>query len=391
MLFLALIYLAFISLGLPDSLLGSSWPLMNVGLGVPVGHAGYISAIISGCTIVSSLFSHRLIGRFGTGKVTVVSVGLTAVALLGFSLTPSFGWLLAFAIPLGLGAGAVDSGLNGFMANHYSIIKMNLLHSFWGVGAMLGPILVSALAKAGNGWRGAYFYISIVQFVLVGLLLFSLPMWRKIEGVTPFMNDAGHTGENKQSMFAPLHTRGGAIAVLTFFIYAAVESSAMLWGASYLVKARGIPAQTAAGWISLLFIGMTAGRALGGFVGVKWGNESLIRLGIALMVTGIILLALPLPAVFMMCALFLIGLGMGPIFPSMLHQTPIYFDTQCAQAAMGMQIAAAYTGTTLMPPLFGQLFANVSFSIMPYVFLLCCMGLFACTARLSRIGKTAAE
>ena len=391
MLFLALIYLAFISLGLPDSLLGSSWPLMNVGLGVPVGHAGYISAIISGCTILSSLFSHRLIGRFGTGRVTVVSVGLTAVALMGFSLTPSFGWLLAFAVPLGLGAGAVDSGLNGFMANHYSIMQMNLLHSFWGVGAMLGPILVSTLAKAGNGWRGAYFNISIVQFALVFLLLFSLPMWRKIEGAAPLLNNVTQENQNKQSLLAPLQTRGGSIAVLTFFIYAAIESSVMLWGASYLVNARDIQPQTAAGWISLLFVGMTAGRALGGFVGVKWGNETLIRLGITLLVAGIILLALPLPAVFMMCALFLIGLGMGPIFPSMLHQTPIYFDTQCAQAAMGMQIAAAYTGTTLMPPLFGQLFSNISFSIMPYMFLFLCAGLLFCTARLSRIGKTSAK
>ncbi len=387
MFFLALIYLAFISLGLPDSLLGSSWPIMNVDLGVPVGNAGFVSIIISSGTIIASLFSHRLIQRFGTGKITVVSVAMTAIALMGFSLSSSFLWLLACAVPLGLGAGAVDSGLNEFVAEHYEAKHMNWLHCFWGIGAMLGPVLMSALVQWGHNWRSGYSSISMIQFALVLLLLFSLTMWKKYDSPS-----AGHTGEAqggkaKHELLAPLRVKGAPFAMLAFFLYIAIEATIILWGASYLVKMKGILPESAAGWISLYFLGITAGRMLSGFVSMKLSNETLIRIGTILIIVGLVLMLMPLPAIFTIIALMIVGLGLAPIFPSMLHQTPVYFGKKNAQATMGFQMAFAYTGTTIMPPLFGQLFAHVSFSLMPYVLLVCAFGLLAFTARLAAIAK----
>ncbi len=387
MIFLALIYLAFISLGLPDSLLGSSWPIMNVDFGVPVGNAGFVSMIISSGTIISSLFSHRLIRRFGTGKVTVLSVAMTAAALLGFSLSPSFLWLLACAVPLGLGAGAVDSGLNEFVAEHYAAKHMNWLHCFWGLGAMLGPILLSALTQWGYNWRSGYSSISVIQFTLVVLLLFSLPMWKKYENQAFEHTGEAQDGKVNHGLLTPLRAKGAFFAMLTFFLYTSIEASMMLWGASYLVKIKDILPESAAGWVSLFFLGITAGRMLSGFVSMKLNNEALIRIGTVLILVGIVLMLLPLPALFTICALVIIGLGLAPIFPSMLHQTPVYFGKQNAQAAMGLQMAFAYTGTTLMPPLFGQLFARVSFSLMPYVLLACAVGLLICTAHLALTAK----
>lgn len=384
MIFLALIYLAFISLGLPDSLLGSSWPLMNKEFAVPVGNAGYVSVIISAGTIVSSLLSHRLIRRFGTGRVTVVSVAMTAVALLGFSVSPTFWGLIACAVPLGLGAGAVDSGLNEFVAEHYAAKHMNWLHCFWGLGAMLGPILLSTLTRTGNSWRSGYLSISVVQFALVGLLVFSLPMWRRFE--TPGMQGQEEEKQagRERGLFAPLRVRNAGFAMLTFFLYTSIESSVMLWGASYLVKTKSVLPESAAGWVSLFFLGITAGRALSGFASVKLNNETLIRIGVLLLLGGLTLMLLPLPPLFTIVGFVLIGSGLAPIFPSMLHQTPVYFGKENAQATMGLQMACAYTGTTLMPPLFGQLFSRVSFHLMPFVLLACGVVLFVSTARLSR-------
>lgn len=387
MIFLALIYLAFISLGLPDSLLGSSWPIMNVDFGVPTGNAGFVSMIISGGTIISSLLSHRLIGRFGTGKVTVVSVTMTAVALLGFSLSPSFLWLLAFAVPLGLGAGAVDSGLNEFVAEHYEAKHMNWLHCFWGIGAMLGPVLISALTQWGHNWRSGYSTISIIQFALVALLLLSLPMWKRYELPSTEHMTESQKSKIKHGLLTPLKEKGAVVAMITFFLYTSIEASFMLWGASYLVNVKSILPERAAGFVSLFFLGITAGRMLSGFISIKLSNEALIRSGAILIIAGIVLMILPLPTSFSIVAYVIIGLGLAPIYPSMLHQTPVYFGKQNAQATMGLQMAFAYTGTTLMPPLFGQLFARVSFSLMPYILLACAVGLFTCTTRLAIISK----
>lgn len=387
MIFLALIYLAFISLGLPDAVLGSSWPIMNVEFRVPVGNAGFVSIMISACTILSSLFSHRLIRRFGTGKVTVVSVALTAVALLGFSVSPSFLWLLACAVPLGLGAGAVDSGLNEFVAEHYEAKHMNWLHCFWGVGAMLGPALISVLALWGRTWRSGYFSISIIQFALVALLIFSLPMWKKFENPSAEPAEEIRQGKEKHSLFTMLRAKGSVFVMLSFLLNASMEASMMLWGASYLVKMKGILPESAAGWVSLFFLGVTVGRMVSGFVSMKLSSEALIRIGTIFLIVGFVFMILPLPALFAIGAFILVGLGLAPIYPSMLHQTPVYFGKENAQAVMGLQMSFAYTGNTLMAPLFGQLFANVSFSLMPCVLLVCAVGLLACRTHLISITK----
>ena len=389
MIFLALIYLAFISLGLPDSLLGSSWPLMHLSFGVPVGSAGFLAIVVSTGTILSSLLSHRLIRRFGTGVVMVGSVSLTAIALLGTSLAPSFWLLIVLAIPLGVGAGAVDSGLNAFVAAHYAAKHMNWLHCFWGVGAMLGPILISALTKSGFGWRSGYFSIAMLQVALVTLLLFSLPMWRQFEPRS-VREAAEQTTEEKAKrapLLAPLRAAGAKYAMATFFLYTTVENSFMLWGASYLVKVKGNLPEDAAGWVSLFFVGITVGRALSGILSTKLSSEKLIRLGIALVLGGLVVLLLPLPNAVAPAALLLIGFGLAPIFPAMLHLTPVYFSKEDTQASMGLQMACAYTGSTLMPPLFGQIFAHTTFALMPAFLLAGSAGLLLCTTRLAQLSK----
>lgn len=386
MLILALIYLAFISLGLPDSLLGSSWPLMHLEFAVPVDRAGIVSMIISGGTIISSLFSHRVIKRYGTAKVTVASVAMTTVALLGFSLSLRFHWLFFLAVPLGLGAGAVDAGLNEFVAEHYAAKHMNWLHCFWGVGAMLGPMLIAVFTRLGGGWRSGYFNISLVQFALVLTLLAALGKWTEMEHSKSRQHSATKEGTKKHSLLAPLKSKGAPLAMLTFFFYTSVEASVMLWGASYLVNTKFMAPETAAGWVSLFFLGLTGGRMLSGFASMKLSSETLIRIGTLLVLGGLIIMALPVPTLLATSALVLVGIGLAPIFPSMLHLTPVYFEREIAQAAMGMQMAFAYTGTTLMPPLFGRLFAVTSFRLMPYILLFCAVGMLACTTRLAALG-----
>jgi len=383
MIFLALIYLAFISLGLPDSLLGSSWLIMNRDFGAPVGNAGYVFAIVSAGTIVSSLFSHSVIGRFGTGRVTVVSVAMTAIALLGHWMAPSFFWLMMCAIPLGLGAGAVDSGLNAFVAEHYKARHMNWLHCFWGVGAMLGPLIMASITGSGHSWRSGYLTVSIVQFVLVALLIFSLPMWRRLE--QPHHETERNRAEPKRGVLSVLRTKGAAFAMLLFFLYTSVESCLILWGASYLVKVRGVLPENAAGLVALFFVGITGGRALSGFVSMKLSNEMLIRIGAILVMAGLLIMMLPLPVPLAVFALMVVGLGLAPIYPSMLHQTPVYFGTQNAKATMGLQMACAYSGTTLIPPLLGQVFSHTSFALMPYALLVCGAILLVCSLRLSAL------
>lgn len=383
MIFLALIYIAFISLGLPDPVLGSSWPIMNKEFGVPVGNAGYVSMTITAGTIISSLFSHHLIKRYGTGKVTVVSVAMTALALLGFSFSPSFAWLMACAVPLGLGAGAVDSGLNEFVAEHYAAKHMNWLHCFWGIGTILGPVIISVLTQWGKTWRNGYFSISIMQFILVTLLLYSLPMWKKYESTSAEHMVELQAAKTKHGLFTPLRVKGAAFAMVSFFLYMSIEASMILWGASYLVKVKNMLPESAAGWVSMFFVGITVGRMLSGFISIKLSNRALIRIGAILIIVGLVIMLLPMPVPYTIAAFIIVGMGLAPIYPSMLHQTPVHFGKENAQATMGFQMAFAYTGTALMPPLFGQLFARATFSLMPYVLLISGVGLFIFTERLA--------
>jgi fucose permease len=373
--FLILIYFAFISLGLPDSLLGAAWPVMQPGFAVPYSYAGIASMVISGGTILSSLLSGRVIKHFGTGKVTFVSVLMTAAALLGFSLAPSFVWILVLAVPLGLGAGAVDSGLNEYVAEHYQARHMSWLHCFWGIGAMTGPLIMAQLIAHNHSWRSGYQIIAILQFILVGVLFFSLPLWKKVGSAAGSEATSGVPALKKtHGLFFPLQIRGVKIALVTFLFYCGVEATMGLWGSSYLVQVRGLDPATAAVWVSAFYGSITLGRLIAGFVTLKVSNKVLIRTGQGIIVGGVVLLLLPLSAIFALIGFGLIGLGCAPIYPSMLHETPVRFGKENAQLVMGFQMAVAYIGSTFLPPLFGFIASATSLSLLP-LFLLVYVGL----------------
>ncbi|MBE6907369.1 MAG: MFS transporter [Ruminococcaceae bacterium] len=361
-LLLGIIYLAFISLGLPDSLLGSAWPSMYEGLGVSIDSAGIISMIISVGTVISSLSSDRVIRRFGTGMVTFASVTMTAVALMGFSFSNNFVMLCVCAVPLGLGAGSVDAALNNFVALHYKAKHMSWLHCFWGIGASLGPIVLSYCLVRTQSWNAGYRVISILQFALVVVLLFSLPLWKKVQSP---VSESEETEQQVLSMRQLIGLPGAKQVLFTFFCYCGIEHTVGLWGSSYLVTIRGIPAVTAASWISLYFFGITFGRFLSGFLAIKLRHKQMVQLGQLLIGAGIIVLLLPIQGYFVLAGLFLIGFGLAPIYPSLIHETPINFGSRYSQSMIGLQMACAYVGTTFMPPLFGLLGSKVSYGLFP--------------------------
>lgn len=378
-LLLLVIYAAFISLGLPDGLLGTAWPLIQGEFAVPFGSAGFVSMTIAGGTIISSLLSARFLKRFGTGKVTVVSVLLTAIALLGFSQAPGFIWLMVLAIPLGLGAGSVDAGLNDFVAKNYAARHMSWLHCFWGIGAMSGPLVISQFISRGESWRYGYLTIAIIQFVLIAVLFFALPVWDRVTKLSgrhiPAPEPTEQAVEQVESVpvpkgiFGPLSIPGVKAAVLTFLFYCGVEATMGLWGSSFLIKVKGIDVATAASWVSLFYGSITLGRFISGFITMRMSSKSLIRYGEIGILLGVLLLLLPLPDVFTLVSFVLIGLGCAPIFPSMLHETPARFGHEHAQMVMGFQMAVAYSGTTFLPPIFGFVASNSTFALLPFVLL----------------------
>lgn len=365
-LILIIIYLAFISLGLPDSLLGSAWPVMQTDLSVGFSSAGIISMIICGGTIISSLFSGKLINRFGTGKVTFISVTMTALALLGFSVSPSFIWLCIMAIPLGLGAGSVDAALNNFVALHYKAKHMSWLHCFWGIGATSGPIIMSLFLAKNSGWQKGYFTISLIQFFLVFVLFITLPLWKILEKNN---DEAPNEEEKNTEKISPLKIPGVKLALVSFVCYCATESTAGLWGSSYLVNYKGLSVDAAARGISLFYGGITLGRFLTGFLTMKFNNRTLIRSGQVICITGAVCLLLPLPTYFSLFGLILVGLGCAPIYPCMLHETPNRFGKSTSQSIMGIQMAFAYIGSTFMPPILGFIASKTSIVIFPYFLL----------------------
>lgn len=368
---LVLIYLAFIGLGLPDSLLGAAWPQLRIDIGAPLSGAGMVSMIVTAGTIVSSLVSARVIRRFGTGKVTAVSTALTAAALLGYAFAPAYWWLCIMAIPLGLGAGAVDAALNNFVALHYKAHHMSWLHCFWGLGATAGPILLSVFLVRPQGWRTGIRSIGLLQLALVVVLTVSLPLWRKVTEKNEIGSDA--TSEPVSNREA-LRLRGLPAALLTFFCYCGAELSCGLWASSFLVASRGGAPAQAAGWVSLYYAGITAGRFFSGFAMHRLTCPAMIRLGGLTSLAGCVMLVLPLPTVFSAVALVLIGLGCAPVYPCMIHETPARFGEANSQTAMGLQMATAYCGSTLMPPLLGLLAQLVSVTVFPW-FLMVLFGL----------------
>lgn len=374
LLLLAIIYLAFISLGLPDSLLGAAWPSMYHELGAGVSWAGIISMIIAAGTIISSLASDRLTRALGTGKVTAISVFLTAAALFGFSISHSFWILCLWALPYGLGAGSVDAALNNFVALHYPARHMSWLHCMWGVGASIGPVIMGWAITGGLRWNGGYQAISIIQIILTVLLFATLPLWKKAP--VPVLQqsadtNSGVSAHNNESperlpMLQLLKRPGIKEVLICFFCYCAMEATAGIWAASYCTIERGITAQQAARWASLFYMGITIGRFVCGFITLKINDQNMIRLGQTLAVIGLLFIILSSGSTMLFIGLILIGCGCAPIYPSIIHETPANFGQQLSQAVIGIQMASAYTGTCLIPPLFGLIAQNISISLFPW-------------------------
>ncbi|NLL77852.1 MAG: MFS transporter [Clostridiales bacterium] len=378
---LVIIYIAFISLGLPDSLLGSAWPTMYGEFNVSVSFAGIISMIIASGTIVSSLFSDKLIRRFGTGMITLVSVAMTAVALFGFSFSASFWQLCLWGIPYGLGAGSVDAALNNFVALHYKSRHMSWLHCFWGIGATTGPYIMGLCLTNGLRWNSGYMIIGIIQFALVLCLIPSLPLWKSKQHA-----EETEAHSSKALSLADTIKLPGAKAILTaFFCYCALEATSGLWASSYMVLHKGIDAQTAAKWASLFYLGITVGRFICGFITDKLGDRQMVRIGQTIAGIGTLLLLLPFGNAVTLAGLILIGLGCAPIYPSLLHETPDNFGADKSQAIMGMQMACAYVGTTLIPPLFGLIADHISISLYPLYLILFVVLMFLMVERMNKV------
>ena len=332
-LLLPIIYLAFISLGLPDSLLGSAWPSMYPALGVPVSYAGLISMIISFGTIVSSLNSDRLTRALGTGKVTAFSVGMTAAALFGFSISTQFWMLCLWAVPYGLGAGSVDAALNNYVALHYESRHMSWLHCMWGIGTMVSPMVMGRVLAGGGPWTAGYRYIALFQIALTAVLFLSLPLWQKRTDETA----EGGTAPQALSLGQVFRLPGAKEVMLCFFCYCALETTAGLWASSYLT--------------------------------LKLSDTQMIRLGQGVLAVGVAALLVPGPQLLALAGLVLVGMGCAPIYPSIIHATPDHFGADRSQAVIGIQMASAYVGNLVMPPLFGLLANNITPALFPFYLL----------------------
>ncbi|SET63896.1 MFS transporter [Lacrimispora sphenoides] len=378
-LLLIIIYIAFISLGLPDSMLGAAWPTVRADLSLPMAGAGLISMIISGGTIISSILSGKLIQKLGTGKLTLISVFITAMALLGFSFSQSYVWLCLMAIPLGLGAGAVDAALNNFVALHFSARHMSWLHCFWGVGATAGPAIMSVAISHNGSWQKGYLSVAFIQISLVIILLVSLPLWRLFgEG----REESIIVESQSQYIFQMPGIRS---ALLGFFCYCALEATTGLWGASYLVQTKGVSADVAAGWISVYYLGITIGRLVNGFITARWSNPALIRGGQFIIGIGAVLLLISNQTYVNLLGLILIGMGCAPIYPSMLHETPVRFGKNNSSKLMGVQMAFAYIGTMLVPPAIGVFSSVVGIQFYPIFILVLLITMFVSSEKINKI------
>jgi fucose permease len=366
-LLLAVIFLASVSFGLPDSLLGSGWPAMYEELGASVSWAGVVSMIIAGGTIISSLLSDWLTRKIGEGRIAAFSVLLTAIALFGFSLSKSFYVLCAWAVPYGLGAGAVDAAMNNYVATHYRSRHMSWLHCFWGVGAAISPYIMGYCLSGGLGWNMGYRFVGIIQAALTAVLFITLPLWKKNASIT-MSKSPGYTPavlSIKQAAAIP----GVRYILIAFFAYCAVETTTGLWASTYLVQYCGIGKETAARFASLFYIGITLGRFLSGFLAEKAGDKLMIRIGIGLVALGAICIVLPLGNTVSLVSLIVIGLGCAPIYPAVIHSTPGNFGRENSRAIIGIQMASAYVGSTFMPPLFGLLSSKLGIGLYPFFLL----------------------
>lgn len=363
-LLLVLIYTAFISLGLPDSILGAAWPTMQTSLHVPTGWGGILSFLITCGTIVSSLFSGRLMRHFSTGTLVLCSVACTAIALFGFSCSTQYWQLCIWTIPYGLGAGAVDAVLNHFVALHCNARHMSWLHCFWGIGATAGPLIMGACLSHGMFWQSGYRIIAYLQFGLTCILLFSLPLWRK--------HTPRNTEQNTEQVMSLRHLiqiSGVPTLLLAFFFYSALELTTGLWGSSYMTQMRGISPDIAANWIALFYLGITVGRFISGFLTLRFSDDAMVQIGEVVALLGVLLICLPLPHIFLCMGLIATGLGCAPIYPSLIHATPYTFGTKTAQSLIGLQMAVSYLGSTCMPPFSGFLAQTFSMGLYPFLLL----------------------
>lgn len=357
---LAIIYLAFISLGLPDSLLGAAWPTMKLTFDVPISYMGIVSMIISGGTICSSLLSERLTKRFGTKEITIFSVFLTAAALFGFSTVTQFWMLCIWAVPYGLGAGAIDAALNNYVALHYNSRHMSWLHCFWGVGTIISPYIMS-YALTYSIWNNGYRMVSFIQIGIVVVLLVTLPVWKINQ-----TNEIAFKSKNILGIKGALKIKGVPYQLTGFFAYCAAEATAMLWASSYLVGTRGISEKSAAAFAALFFIGITAGRFIAGFISDKLGDLKMIKLGTVIALSGVLCIAIPITGNFLsLLGFVIIGLGCAPVYPCIIHSTPDNFGAENSQAIIGIQMASAYIGSTFMPPLFGLIANHITLKLLP--------------------------
>ena len=355
-----MIYLSFISLGLPDSMLGSAWPAMNVSLSAPLWGAGLVQMLISFCTIISSLNSAKLIRRFGTGKLTAISVATTALALLGFSLAKNYAFLLLMAVPLGLGAGAVDAGLNNYVALHCEAKHMSWLHCFWGVGTIIGPMILSAVLRIGGSWATGYRVVGLIQCAVSALLFATLNMWKRTD-----LQQEEHEAKTL-SVLDVLKLPGAKAGMVTFLCYCAVESTLGLWGATYISQVRGVDEATAASFGAMFYIGITAGRAISGFMAMKLLPKQMVRVGQALLALGCMLMMIPAGSTLSGIGLVMCGLGCAPIYPNIIQDTPVNYGAENSQAAIGVQMAFAYVGSTFLPSIFGALAGVGGYGLLPY-------------------------
>lgn len=383
-LLLAVIYMAFISLGLPDALLGSVWPIMHLEFGVPVSFAGILSGVISVGTIVSSLCSDYLTKKLGTGKVTAISVGMTAVALLGFSVSSAYWQLLLWAIPYGLGAGSVDACLNNYVAVHYESRHMSWLHCMWGLGVSIGPYIMSYVLTDGQIWNMGYRYVGILQIVLTALLVLSLPLWKKKAGVAGTGAESNTKALSLPQIFA---IPGAKSIMIMFFCYCALEQTAGLWASSYLVMHKGISEEIAAQFASLFYIGITIGRGISGFITFKLNDTQMIRLGQGIIAVGIITMFLPIGDIAALSGLIIIGLGCAPIYPCVIHSTPDHFGADKSQSIVGVQMASAYVGTLCMPLVFGWIANYINVALFPVYLLSILILMFLMHENLCKVSK----
>ena len=382
-LLLAVIYIAFISLGLPDGLLGAAWPSMYESIGADVSYAGAVSMLIALGTIISSLMSDRLTRRFGTAKVTAASVGITAVMLLLFSVSNSYWMLVLFALPYGLGAGGVDASLNNYVALHYESRHMSWLHCMWGIGASVGPYLMGAALTGGYGWHAGYRLVGLMQVFLSICLFMTIPMWKSRPSTV--IQDGQPVEDKALTLAQTFRITGVKEILLMFFCYSVLEQTPALWAASYLVLHHGMDADIAAFWATMVYTGITVGRAISGFATMRFNDTQMIRIGQSFIATGILFLFLPFGQVTALIGLVLIGFGCAPIYPCIIHSTPAHFGADKSQAIIGVQMASAYTGTCLMPTLFGVIAQYLGIRLLPVYLLIALAAMVFMHERLCKV------